>query len=171
MEEEASPVRPPITHQEYRDLHNIIAMITHEMLGDLSSSANIDSVYEPFQPLIRQILTAGVTYFSDHGADGLRAIAQALLDGGKLDGSRVARSPDAAEVRDRLWNEDPGTARSQLSRQPESTIDAIVQRTVSRQVSVIADAMDCAYKQALAAPPTIGSMFQSPAAPPAEIAP
>jgi hypothetical protein len=120
------------------------------MLDDVGDSFNVASVYEPFQVLLRQIMTAAVSYYAMQGSAELAALARELLESGRLDSPSVARAPTPAEVASCIIRELSGTG---------ADMHDIERQWRSDMASIIADAMDCAYKQAIAAPQTVGSMF------------
>jgi hypothetical protein len=148
------PDHTRLTDVDHVNLKNMIELIFPEMVGDLSSSQNAASMYEPFQPLLRQVLTAAVSFFSDHGYESLASMARELLDSGKLDSPGVARAPQAAEV---AWLIQEKLRYASQTRDQDD-LDA----ARHFMQTVIADAMDCAVKQALGVPPSHGSLF-SPA--------
>jgi hypothetical protein len=142
-----------LTDEEYANLHNTIDVmhfIFTQMLQDLPASGSVYSMYAPFQPLVRSVMIAAVAYYRDNGQPELQRRAQELLDSGKLDSATVARAPSAQEV--------TGIVMELADWDREKFADERAQVTAQVR-SVIADAMDCAYKQAIAAPQTRGSRF------------
>jgi hypothetical protein len=134
------PVPGELTDEQYANLHNTID-VTHfvfaQMLQDLGNSGSVSMMCAPFQPLVRAVMIAAVAYYRDHDSPELAQRAQALLDSGLLDSPSVARAPTAQEVEQAIITRNTGESR----------------------LSIIADAMDCVYKQAIAAPQTHGSRF------------
>jgi hypothetical protein len=139
------PDHTRLTDVDHVNLKNMIELIFPEMVGDLSSSQNAASMYEPFQPLLRHVITAAAQYFTDHGYDDIAGMANQLLDGGKLNSPQVARAPQAAEVARLIQEKFRYAARTR----DHDDLDA----ALHFMQTVIADAMDCARKQALGVPP------------------
>jgi hypothetical protein len=151
------PPEPEVQSLTNADHVNIVATsilvedILKAMLDDVGDSDNIASVYPPFQVLLRQLMIAGQQYFSMQGQSALAESVKDLLDSGKLDSPSVARSPSPAEVQLRMLSE--------LEKLSSDVYDLYKGPEGDVVKSVIADAMDCAYKQAIGAPQTVGSMF------------
>lgn len=143
-----------LTDEEYANLHSTIDVahfIFTQMLQDLGASGEVGSMYEPFQPLVRMVMIAAVAYYRDHGQPALAERARALIDSGRLDSPSVARAPSPAEV--------TATIIKRLDEASADVEDLYTAEYKAMMVSVIADAMDCACKQAIAAPQTHGSRF------------
>jgi hypothetical protein len=149
------PPEPEVQSLTNADHVNIVATsilvedILKAMLDDVGDSDNIASVYLPFQVLLRQVMIAGQQYFAMRSQSALADTVKDLLESGKLDSPSVARSPSAAEVANLVIRQAIGgyaTFGSPWTVRPEIT-------------RIVADAMDCAYKQAIGAPQTVGSMF------------
>jgi hypothetical protein len=161
MEKESDPGPVPesesgvLEHNELGLLTGLISLMLSEMRSELLYGSSVTSMYAPFQPLVRQLVTAAMQYFSDsdHSMPGLRDEARALLDSGKLDSPSVARAPTPQELSAILIYVVKGSRLE--SEQDWQGLGIMFQQ-------LTADAMDCAYKQAIAAPQTVGSRFARP---------
>ncbi len=141
-------------HASIANVTSLVGFVLRAALDGVGDSSNMASVYEPFQVLLRQIMVAAAQYGTDNDYGGITRIASELLTSGKLDSPSVARAPTPAEVGTLVFNS-MFTSLQEMDSPPEA--EAKVQ-------SIVADAMDCAYKQAIAAPQTVGSRFTRPEA-------